>query len=41
LRAADASETSLLGYQDHKREFVDSLRTAALTWLRERAPNER
>lgn len=41
LSAAAASETSLLGYQDHKREFVDSLRTAALTWLRERAPNER
>lgn len=33
LRAADASETSMLGYQNHKREFVDELRHAALAWV--------
>jgi GrpB-like predicted nucleotidyltransferase (UPF0157 family) len=28
--AADQSGTSMLGYQDRKREFVDELRAAAL-----------
>ncbi|GAB3555550.1 GrpB family protein [Arthrobacter tumbae] len=32
LSAATASEMSMLGYQDHKREFVDELRAAAVTW---------
>jgi GrpB-like predicted nucleotidyltransferase (UPF0157 family) len=36
LSAAAASETSMLGYQDRKREFVDELRTAALAWAGER-----
>jgi GrpB-like predicted nucleotidyltransferase (UPF0157 family) len=32
LDAAAASGTSMLGYQNHKREFVDELRTAAVAW---------
>jgi GrpB-like predicted nucleotidyltransferase (UPF0157 family) len=32
LDAAAASGTSMLGYQNHKREFVDELRTTALAW---------
>jgi GrpB-like predicted nucleotidyltransferase (UPF0157 family) len=32
LRAAAATETSMLAYQDHKRDFVDALRTAAVAW---------
>jgi hypothetical protein len=35
LSAAAASETSMLGRQDRKREFVDELRIAALAWVRE------
>jgi len=35
LRAAAKSETSMLGYQDHKRGFVDTLRAAAMTWASE------
>lgn len=35
LSAAAASQTSMLGYQDRKREFVDELRMAALAWVRE------
>ncbi len=41
LSAIAASETSLLGYQDHKREFVDALRTAAVTWAGEYGQNQR
>jgi hypothetical protein len=36
LSAAAASETSMLGYQDRKREFVHQLRMAALAWAGER-----
>jgi GrpB-like predicted nucleotidyltransferase (UPF0157 family) len=32
LDAAAVSGTSMLGYQNHKRDFVDELRAAALTW---------
>lgn len=32
LNAAAASGTSMLGYQNHKRDFVDELRGAALAW---------
>ena len=32
LDAAAAAGTSMLGYQDHKRKFVDELRAAALAW---------
>jgi GrpB-like predicted nucleotidyltransferase (UPF0157 family) len=32
LDAAAASGTSMLGYQDRKRDFVDDLRAAALAW---------
>lgn len=32
LDAAAVSGTSMLGYQNHKRDFVDELRAAALAW---------
>jgi GrpB-like predicted nucleotidyltransferase (UPF0157 family) len=32
LNAAAVSGTSMLGYQNHKRDFVDELRAAALAW---------
>jgi GrpB-like predicted nucleotidyltransferase (UPF0157 family) len=32
LDGAAVAGTSMLGYQDHKREFVDELRAAALAW---------
>lgn len=32
LVAAAAAGTSMLGYQNHKRDFVDDLRAAALAW---------
>lgn len=41
LSAAALSETSMLGYQNHKREFVDVLRAAAVTWAGEHGRNER
>ncbi|MDF9277766.1 GrpB family protein [Arthrobacter sp. EH-1B-1] len=41
LSAGAASATSMLGYQDGKREFVDTLRTAAVAWAGEHGVNER
>lgn len=32
LDAASAAGTSMLAYQNHKRDFVDELRAAALEW---------
>jgi GrpB-like predicted nucleotidyltransferase (UPF0157 family) len=32
LDAAAVSGTSMLGYQNHKRDFVDELRATALVW---------
>ena len=32
LNAAAVSKTSMLGYQNHKRDFVGELRAAALAW---------
>ena len=32
LDAAAVSGTSMLGYQNHKRDFVDELRATALAW---------
>jgi GrpB-like predicted nucleotidyltransferase (UPF0157 family) len=35
VKAASVSEHSMLGYQDHKREFVDALRAASMRWADE------
>lgn len=40
LEAASESQHSMLGYQDHKREFVDALRGAAMRWAHEHSGNK-